>query len=326
MAQVRLPIALRISHPMVVFPSLGAQMRYQFVGIGFLLSSFAWGGSPQFTLTPKKVGQGQAALVQVRDTGENMALRAGAQAIETWDCGTAITPVLCGIVSVPLDTKVGKMDITAEWTGGSEALVLPVRKGKFHVNKLKVKPAITQPSDEEKKQIAQDKADIETAYKTPEKGALWEGVFELPTPGAVTSQFGNQRTYNGELKSTHFGVDLRADTTTPIHATNTGKVLLAHLFFMAGNMVLLDHGHGIYSSYAHLSEIKVKPGDVVKKGDVLGIAGATGRVTGPHLHWGMRANGVPVDPHSLRTAMNLALEKKPPLGEITLSKRGKRKN
>lgn len=290
------------------------------------INGSVFGAEPVFTLSPKKLGQGQAALVQIAHPPEKLTLKAGAQNIELWDCGKADPVTFCGIVSVPLDTPVGEFEVQAQWGEQTKSLTLAVKKGKFQVNQLKVKPSITAPNPEEQAKIAEDKKDIEAAYAAPEPGQLWEGVFDLPTTGGITSQFGNQRTYNGELKSTHFGVDLRADTTTPIYAANTGKVLLARLFFMAGNMVLLDHGHGIYSSYAHLSKIDVQPGEIVKKGEQLGIAGATGRVTGPHLHWSMRANGVPVDPHSLRTALNKATQVKNPPTELASSKRARMKS
>jgi hypothetical protein len=305
---------------------LGVRVRCKLIGIAVASwATLALGIQPKFSLTPPTVGQGQVALIQITPPPEKLTLKAGSQNIELWDCGRAEPIVFCGIVSVPLDTPVGDFAVTAQWGEQSKSLNLSVKKGHFQVNHLKVKPSITAPSEEEQAKIAQDKKDIEAAYSMPEAGALWEGIFDLPTTGGITSQFGNQRLYNGELKSTHFGVDLRADTTTPIYAANTGKVLLARLFFMAGNMVLLDHGHGIYSSYAHLSKIEVEPGQIAKKGQQIGIAGATGRVTGPHLHWSMRANGVPVDPHSLRRALNLAEKTKTPLTGIASSKRGRKK-
>lgn len=280
------------------------------VGMLCLLSLCSFGTSPDIKLVPKSVRQGQVALLRVKANALPAELRAKAadQEILFWPCKKDVQTEQCGLVAVPLDTPVGKISVSVSWAAQAgtqtKSLSLGVRKGKFLVNRLKVDPSLTQPSEEEQKQIAIDKKDIEEAYLQREKDPLWEGAFELPTKGGVTSFFGNQRTYNGEVKSTHFGVDLRAGTETPIHAINQGKVLLARLFFFAGNMVLLDHGRGVYSSYAHLSNIAVKPGQIVKKGEVLGMAGATGRVTGPHLHWGTRANGVPVDPHSLLVAMN----------------------
>lgn len=110
--------------------------------------------------------------------------------------------------------------------------------------------------------------------------------------------------FNGDVKSSHMGVDLRAGTGTPIAATNAGTVVLARASFYPGQTVHIDHGAGVFSSYSHLSVMKVTAGQKIARGAILGLAGATGRVTGPHLHWGMRVNGVSVDPHQLRELLN----------------------
>jgi murein DD-endopeptidase MepM/ murein hydrolase activator NlpD len=105
--------------------------------------------------------------------------------------------------------------------------------------------------------------------------------------------------FNGQPRSPHSGADLRARTGTPILAANRGRVVLAKDLFYSGNAVFIDHGYGLYTTYLHLSEIGVKVGDIVERGQQLGLAGATGRVTGPHLHWGVRLLDARVDPFSL---------------------------
>ena len=104
---------------------------------------------------------------------------------------------------------------------------------------------------------------------------------------------------NGQARAPHSGADLTAATGTPIHAANRGRVVLAKNLFFSGNAVFLDHGFGVYSVYLHLSDIRVEKGTIVERGEVLGLAGATGRVTGPHLHWGVRILGARVDPFTL---------------------------
>lgn len=271
------------------------------------MSSLALAAPQKLQLQPKTLKQGQSALVRFPGAAPaDLKIQFGAQAVALWPCGKQT----CGMVGVAVDATVGKGEVIAEWTENGEPLksvaTIEIKRGKFRVNKLTVDPSLTQPSDEEKVRIEQDKKDIEAALSAPAAEALWDKDFAMPTTGGVTSLFGNQRTYNGEVKSIHFGVDLRANEKTPIYAANAGKVVVARGFFMAGNMVMIDHGLGVFSSYAHLSAIDVAPGAMVKKGDKLGMAGATGRVTGPHLHWATRVNGVSVDPMQFRTTWNRA--------------------
>jgi murein DD-endopeptidase MepM/ murein hydrolase activator NlpD len=120
-----------------------------------------------------------------------------------------------------------------------------------------------------------------------------------PIPGGVGSNFGKKRVFNGESRNPHNGADLRATTGTPIRSTNRGRVVLAKDLFFTGNTVIVDHGLGIYTLYAHLSRIQVEKDSIVDRGQVVGLAGATGRVTGPHLHWGARVQTARVDPFSL---------------------------
>jgi murein DD-endopeptidase MepM/ murein hydrolase activator NlpD len=121
----------------------------------------------------------------------------------------------------------------------------------------------------------------------------------VPIEGGSGSNFGHRRVFNGEPRAPHTGADLRATTGTPIRSTNRGRVVLAKDLFFTGNTVIVDHGLGIYTLYAHLSRIDVKTDAIVERGQVVGLAGATGRVTGPHLHWGARVQNARVDPFTL---------------------------
>jgi murein DD-endopeptidase MepM/ murein hydrolase activator NlpD len=113
---------------------------------------------------------------------------------------------------------------------------------------------------------------------------LWTTPFTVPIAGESGTNFGHRRVFNGQPRAPHAGADLKATTGTPIHSTNRGRVVLAKNLFFTGNTVILDHGLGIYSLYAHLSRIDVAVGTIVTNGQLIGLAGATGRVTGPHLH------------------------------------------
>jgi len=147
---------------------------------------------------------------------------------------------------------------------------------------------------------AREAKELDKIYATATPEILWAKPFRSPIPGqAKGSNFGHRRVFNGQPRAPHAGSDLKAATGTPIHATNRGRVTLAKNLFFTGNTVVLDHGIGVYTIYAHLSKIDVKVGDIVEENQLLGLAGATGRVTGPHLHWSARIQGARVDPFSL---------------------------
>lgn len=128
---------------------------------------------------------------------------------------------------------------------------------------------------------------------------LFEKPFIMPLNSYVTSYYGNKRLFNNKKQSQHLGTDLRAAVGVKIPVTNTGKVVFAGHLFYTGNVVVVDHGLDIFSMYGHLSKILVSKGDLLKQGDILGLAGATGRVSGPHLHWGVKIQGQWVDGFSL---------------------------
>ena len=132
---------------------------------------------------------------------------------------------------------------------------------------------------------------------TPKR--YWHGNFVRPVPGRLSTPFGLGRILNGEPRSPHSGVDLRAKVGEPVRAANHGRIVLVGDFFFHGKAVVIDHGWGLYSMYFHLSRVNVSKGDLVGRSYVIGLAGSTGRATGPHLHWGVRLGGARVDPFAL---------------------------
>lgn len=162
--------------------------------------------------------------------------------------------------------------------------------------KLSVEGKFTEPSPEQQKQIEEGQQ-IKKDYLnrvTPDRE--WSGQFTAPANAEISDIFGSQRVFNGKIQSTHFGLDFRVPSGTPVAAMNDGTVLLARPLYFEGNFVVLDHGQGLLTLYLHLSEFKVKEGDRVKRGQVLGLSGGTGRATGPHLHVEVRWQGVRLDP------------------------------
>lgn len=179
-------------------------------------------------------------------------------------------------------------------------LQIPVRRGKFATEKLQVGKEFVEPSPEQIQRANEERDKLRAIFDqvTPEK--LWTGDFRVPLDGVTTGgNFGKRRILNGQPGSPHGGVDFPAVTGTPVHAAQDGRVALAQELFFPGNTVVVDHGLGIYTFYGHLSEIDVKLGDELKSGQILGKVGATGRVTGPHLHWGLTVERARVNPLQL---------------------------
>ena len=145
--------------------------------------------------------------------------------------------------------------------------------------------------------IAREQADVAKARERDDARDDFLGAFDWPVTGRISGVFGSQRIYNGTPKSPHSGLDVAAAKGTPLHAPAAGVVTFAKPdLYLTGGTVLLDHGHGLSSSFLHLSRIDVAVGQRVERGQVLGLVGATGRATGPHMHWGLNWFGVRVDP------------------------------
>jgi murein DD-endopeptidase MepM/ murein hydrolase activator NlpD len=178
---------------------------------------------------------------------------------------------------------------------------IAVGRGRFAVDRLRVAPRFAESPDSAL--AARIAAERERAFavsaRSHDTPRLWRGSFGRPRPARVTSEFGRAREFNGEVQSRHLGVDLRGQSGAPVRAPNRGVVALVDDTYYGGNVVYLDHGAGLVTAYLHLSRVEVAPGDTVTRGQLLGRVGATGRVTGPHLHWIARHGGVTVDPLSL---------------------------
>jgi len=164
---------------------------------------------------------------------------------------------------------------------------------------LTVEGRFTSPDPETLKRIDQEKAAKTAAYDQTSPHALWSGPFEPPMDSVITETFGVRRMFNGQLLSEHHGVDFRAPPGTPVLAANSGTVVLARELFYEGNCVFLDHGQGLFTIYMHFSKFAVHEGEHVVRGQQLGESGATGRVTGPHLHVSVLWRGVALDLLSL---------------------------
>lgn len=217
---------------------------------------------------------------------------------------------LLAFIGLDLGLKPGlyTMEIFIEKTLGVQERLekeISVLTKKFPVKKLWVKEEFVTPPPEARVRIQREAEILKVIYGMATPRWRGEGRFILPSAGKVEPNFGEKRIFNNKPRSSHGGVDISGIQGSPVRASNSGKVVLASNLYFAGKTVIIDHGLGVFTLYCHFSNIKVKRGDLVKKGEVIGEIGATGRVTGPHLHWGVKVFGSRVDPFSL---LNFALK------------------
>jgi murein DD-endopeptidase MepM/ murein hydrolase activator NlpD len=209
---------------------------------------------------------------------------------------------------IDADKEPGRYEV-ALWIsprqGGRERAVrdqIRLRPRAFGKEEFKLPDSMVHLGKEAGKRVEREKKITDALWPrtTPER--MWEGPFLVPVQGTPGSPFGLRRWINGEPRSFHTGEDIQAPEGAPVLASNRGRVCLVGDFFFGGKSVFVDHGQGLYTMYFHLSEILVQSGGEVRKGQILGRVGATGRATGPHLHWGVRLGGARVDPEALRRA------------------------
>lgn len=185
-----------------------------------------------------------------------------------------------------------------------KGLNLKVVDGKYKSEVINVSKKKLKPNPSRVKRTKKEYSEAMKIYKTKTNKILWDEEFIYPLNSKITSPFGTKRVYNGMLKSYHSGTDFRAKNGTPIIASNSGIVKIAQNRFYSGNSIVIDHGQGVYSCYFHLSRMDYKEGDFINRGDILGLSGDTGRVTGPHLHFSFRINGMQVDPLNAIAVLN----------------------
>lgn len=203
------------------------------------------------------------------------------------------------LVGIDLDQKPGPYTLTvsghaADGPVSGESAVI-VRPKVFRTRTLRVAPEFVNPGPDLAERIGRESALIAAAYAASAHERLWTGPFTRPVPQEANSAFGTRSVFNGQRRTPHAGTDFLSGAGTPIKAPNAGRVVVARDIFFSGNTVIIDHGLGLFSMLAHLSRIDVREGDRIGNGDIVGLVGATGRVTGPHLHWALRANGARVD-------------------------------
>ncbi len=217
------------------------------------------------------------------------------------------------LAGVDVEATPGSYPLTIDATAADgkplqATIQIAVGAAKYRTGTITVAPNFVEPDAAAQKEIAAAKEIKDRIFAHSADAPEWSGDFAKPVNEPSTDSFGTRRTFNGKLASIHRGMDFRAPSGTPVAAANSGTVVLAQKLFYEGNCVVIDHGLGFTTIYMHLSRIDVAASQKVRKGEHLGLSGATGRVTGPHLHFAARWQGAYLDPAGL---FRLSLAGKP---------------
>lgn len=279
---------------------------------------------------PNDLQQGSPAFITVE------LLRPARRVTATW-IGKTVTffhtknpRVWYALAGADLETQPGSydLDITATLTNGRVARSskqVNVAAGTFGAGDINVPENYVQPNEQEQKEIASDQKLKDRAFGHDTPRPLWSGNFVAPVTAKPTPSFGESRLLNEERTSTHRGTDYPVPEGTPVVAANSGTVVLATSLYYEGNCVVVDHGLKLFTIYMHLKQLDVHEGDEVNKGQRLGLSGATGRVTGPHVHLGVRWSGANLDPVKFLALTLPAVREQPAARRTRSSHRSRRR-
>lgn len=267
------------------------------VGIEAVAAEFA--GEP-LHFEPRNDGPGTGEEAPPATTPQGWAVSSAV------DDGSVDAPrAWTALAAIPIDAEGAlPLPLDLEYANGARTRILvevPVAAGEYRHERLTVAPRYGSPPDSATRartarESARARAVSRASHDTPR---LWEGPFVRPRPSRITSGFGHGRVFNGQIQSRHMGTDFAGAVGAPVLAAGRGVVRLVDEFHLGGRVIYIDHGAGLVTAYLHLSEQEVAEGDTVQAGQRIGRVGATGRVTGPHLHWIVRYGTTSVDPMSL---------------------------
>jgi murein DD-endopeptidase MepM/ murein hydrolase activator NlpD len=251
------------------------------------------------TVTPSTIGQGDVALVTVRQRAvrpqitwmEKKITVAYNEKNELW----------AGFIGADLTTDPGRYRLQISYANNAQPDFIPITvRSKDHgIRRITVPKEMVELDRDTLQRVLREISTVKQVFMRSSEDPLWWGRWTRPLPGTVVSPFGCRNIVNGMERSPHSGVDLKAPAGSPVKATNRGIVALVAEHFFSGKSIVIDHGGGIFSMYFHLSHISVGVGELVEKGELIGLSGCSGRVTGPHLHFGIRLNGRRINPLTL---------------------------
>jgi len=256
----------------------------------------------RITTNARSIRQGEVVVFTATMTQPADVVRARAfdRDLATFRLDAARWQALLGI---DIDTQPGSYEVAFEATSAGHTMTatteIHITAGAFGRRVLRVDDTFVNPPQPAITRITSEAREVEQLWTQSEPLRLWDLGFVRPVPGRANGAFGSRSIFNGQPRQPHGGADFLSPAGTPIHAPNGGRIVLARDLYFTGNTVVIDHGLGMFSLLAHLSVMDVHQGELVTRGQIIGQVGATGRVTGPHLHWAVRMNGARVDPLSL---------------------------
>jgi murein DD-endopeptidase MepM/ murein hydrolase activator NlpD len=275
-------------------------------GVARSLSSALGAQAPTASITPARPAPGALVRIEVVDTtrGDSITAIDGTMAGEPLHFIASGSRHWSAIGPVPVDAS-GRVSarVFVQRLGTTDTLMASVTVPAVRraTSRLRVDSTFTRPLDSATAARVADenRRAVEVARRAHDTPRQWTRQFRRPRTSVVTSAFGSGRVFNGQVTSRHLGVDFRGATGDTVRAANRGIVALVDGFFLAGNVVYVDHGEGVVTGYFHLSKQLVAVGDTVERGQAIGLVGETGRVTAPHLHWSARYGAVTVNPLDL---------------------------
>lgn len=260
-----------------------------------LLVSLAAAAAPSLELIPARVKPGDPVLVVVHGVEALPVGTVGPRPARFYprDAGAE------ALVGIPVEQEPGLLEVHV--TAGAVTLEAPLEvvPPEFPERKLTVASKFVTIPASARARIKADQAAFQKAWATPFRPRAFSDNFEKPREALITAHYGDKRTLNGKKTTQHYGLDLDGSTGDEIRAANDGRVVMVRDCYTSGNTVLVDHGAGLITSYFHLSKFLVKAGQEVQRGELLGLVGKTGRVTGPHLHFGAHIGTLWVNPQAL---------------------------
>lgn len=277
--------------------------RLPFLLLALGLSALAAEERPLLTLQPTVARPGDPVLVTVRGLTQAPTGTLGERPLRFYPTREGFQ----ALTGLPVELEPGQVPVkvVAPVLGSASPLevtgTLDVVAAGWPSRTLKVarKFVVKKPAPEVQARMEADRAAFAAAFAQSFVAPVFQENFAWPRQDSITAPYGDLRTYNGKKQSQHYGTDIRGATGTPVYAANAGTVVMSRDAYASGNTVLVHHGAGLYTAYFHLSAMDVKDGERVERGQLLGKVGATGRVTGPHLHWGVKVDDMWVDGETL---------------------------